>query len=201
MTTPKLDRYTLEKAAEIERLAVEAVCSSQGVHQPQTVFEHNMVKLLKDFGLKVAASLPQSWQNLMDEAGKFFDWGNAAGIVLRNLLDAYERRIRSLCATPEQLATKPWECAEFVEARLILDAKPNWVVTVDSVQPPAPAPVKEDKVPEGKSMNMGFLVRLLDDIQNNAAIGEPDWSDISDRIWQARAMLAATPASGKGEKC
>lgn len=67
---------------------------------------------------------------LLDEAGRFFDWGNAASVAMKNLLDAYERRIRSLC-TPEQLEKKPWECAEFIEAKRILDAKPNWFVTSD----------------------------------------------------------------------
>jgi hypothetical protein len=67
---------------------------------------------------------------LIDEAGKFFDWGNAAGVALKAMLDAYERRIRTDC-TPEQLALKPWECMEFIEARRVLDAKPNWVFTVD----------------------------------------------------------------------
>lgn len=65
--------------------------------------------------------------HLINESGKFFDWGNAASVAMKNLLDAYERRIRSLC-TPEQLEKKPWECAEFIDATRILDAKPNWVI-------------------------------------------------------------------------
>lgn len=73
----------------------------------------------------------QSANALLDESGKFFDWGNAASVALKNLLDAYERRIRTDC-TPEQLALKPWECMEFIEARRILDAKPNWVFTLST---------------------------------------------------------------------
>lgn len=39
------------------------------------------------------------------------------------------------------------------------------------------------------------LVQLLLDIQKNAAIGEPDWSGIEDRI---KAMLAAAPVAATG---
>jgi hypothetical protein len=34
-------------------------------------------------------------------------------IALRAMMGAYERRIRSLCETPEELARKPWECMEW----------------------------------------------------------------------------------------
>lgn len=53
------------------------------------------------------------------------------------------------------------------------------------------APSGTAKVPE--AMRAGFLLRLFDDIQNNAAIGEPAWSGISDRIWQVRSALATVP--------
>lgn len=36
--------------------------------------------------------------------------------VLRNLMGAYERRIRSLCETPQQLERQPWRCAEYTAA-------------------------------------------------------------------------------------
>lgn len=81
-----------------------------------------------------SAAEPVSTSGLMDEAGKFFDWGNAASVALRNLLEAYERRIRSLCTTPEELAAKPWECAEYLEARRALVDKPNWFVNVSATQ-------------------------------------------------------------------
>jgi hypothetical protein len=35
---------------------------------------------------------------------------------LMEMMQAYERRIRSACTTPEQLAAKPWECAEYIKA-------------------------------------------------------------------------------------
>lgn len=76
-----------------------------------------------------ALSATTTSDHLLTESGKFFDWGNAASVALKNLLDAYERRIRSLC-TPEQLETKPWECAEFIEARRVLAEKPNWFISV-----------------------------------------------------------------------
>jgi len=37
--------------------------------------------------------------------------------ALQELMMAYERRIRSDCATPEALALKPWECSEYCAAR------------------------------------------------------------------------------------
>lgn len=40
--------------------------------------------------------------------------------ALRQMMLAYERRIRSDCSTPEQLAAKPWECGEFIYAQRAL---------------------------------------------------------------------------------
>jgi len=57
------------------------------------------------------------------------DWCNRSGAALRAMMDAYERRIRTEC-TPEQLAKKPWECAEYIEARRTLDEKPVWTVSI-----------------------------------------------------------------------
>ena len=34
--------------------------------------------------------------------------------ALRRALLCYERRIRSDCSTPEQLAAKPWECDDYI---------------------------------------------------------------------------------------
>lgn len=41
------------------------------------------------------------------------------GYCLTQMMNAYERRIRSDC-TPEQIEKRPWECAEYVEARAYL---------------------------------------------------------------------------------
>lgn len=41
------------------------------------------------------------------------------GYCLAQMMNAYERRIRSDC-TPEQIEKRPWECAEYVEARAYL---------------------------------------------------------------------------------
>lgn len=35
---------------------------------------------------------------------------------LMEMMQAYERRVRSDCTTPEQIAAKPWECAEYIKA-------------------------------------------------------------------------------------
>lgn len=42
--------------------------------------------------------------------------------VIMELMQAYERRIRSDCTTPEQLAANPWECAEYIKAERFLKA-------------------------------------------------------------------------------
>ena len=36
--------------------------------------------------------------------------------ALRGLMAAYERRIRSNCTTPDEIAKEPWRCAEYVAA-------------------------------------------------------------------------------------
>ena len=36
--------------------------------------------------------------------------------VLMEMMQAYERRVRSDCTTPEQIAAKPWECMEYLRA-------------------------------------------------------------------------------------
>lgn len=47
---------------------------------------------------------------------------------LRDLMLAYERRIRSAC-TPEQLKLKPWRVAEYVAAEMALDTSPEPVAS------------------------------------------------------------------------
>ena len=42
--------------------------------------------------------------------------------TIMELMQAYERRIRSDCTTPEQLAAKPWECAEYIRGARYLKA-------------------------------------------------------------------------------
>lgn len=42
--------------------------------------------------------------------------------ALRDLMSAYERRIRSDCKTPEDLAKQPWRCAEFIAAEQAIAA-------------------------------------------------------------------------------
>ncbi len=100
-----------------------------------------LVSYYRSGALQRLAELAEDSSHLIVESGKFFDWGNAAGVALNNLLDAYERRIRSEC-TPEQLEKKPWECMEYIEARRVLEAKPNWFIAIDSARAPS---VKEGK--------------------------------------------------------
>jgi len=39
---------------------------------------------------------------------------------LMRMMQAYERRVRSDCKTPEELEKRPWECAEYIEAANLL---------------------------------------------------------------------------------
>lgn len=43
--------------------------------------------------------------------------------ALRDLMAAYERRVRSDCKTPEDLAKEPWRCAEYIAAEKALGMK------------------------------------------------------------------------------
>lgn len=40
--------------------------------------------------------------------------------VLREMMQCYERRVRSACTTPEELAKEPWRCSEYVRAERVL---------------------------------------------------------------------------------
>ena len=42
--------------------------------------------------------------------------------VLMEMMQAYERRVRSDCRTPEELAKRPWECREYLAADEFLRA-------------------------------------------------------------------------------
>lgn len=68
-------------------------------------------------------------EGLLDECEKLSDWVNAAAPALKNMMDAYERRIRTDC-TLEQIERKPWECAEYIAAKAMLSKKPIAVVEI-----------------------------------------------------------------------
>lgn len=116
-----------ERAIAVDVPMIEAACESlletSGVDLSGDAMREALQAALRK------ATPVSATERLLDEAGKFFDWGNSAGDALKAMMDAYERRIRSLC-TPEQLEQKPWECAEFIEAKRILGGKPNWVIDV-----------------------------------------------------------------------
>lgn len=48
-----------------------------------------------------------------DESNRHFERGCH---VIMELMQAYERRVRSDCTTQEQLDKRPWECAEYIKA-------------------------------------------------------------------------------------
>lgn len=62
--------------------------------------------------------------------------------TLMALMQAYERRVRSDCTTPEQIAAKPWECAEYRAAADFL--RNTWPRATDPTPSPQPtvAPCK-----------------------------------------------------------
>lgn len=50
------------------------------------------------------------------------------------MMQAYERRVRSDCTTPEQISARPWECAEYVEASRYL--RKVWPIDAALKEPP-----------------------------------------------------------------
>lgn len=68
--------------------------------------------------------------------------------VLMEMMKAYERRVRTDCRTPEDLAKRPWECAEYVAAANYLRA----VWRPEEKSEPSPRPCKycgEERTPHG----------------------------------------------------
>jgi len=59
----------------------------------------------------------------LDQGGILADWCNQAGNALKALMAAYERKIRTDCALAD-LESKPWRCAEYVQAEEAMRAKP-----------------------------------------------------------------------------
>lgn len=69
-------------------------------------------------------------EHLITESDKTVAWVNKVRPVIQDLMAAYERRIRSLCSSPEELAKEPWRCMEYVAAETLLREQPAWVVTL-----------------------------------------------------------------------
>lgn len=69
-------------------------------------------------------------EHLIAESDKTVAWVNQARPVIQELMLAYERRIRSLCSGPEEIANEPWRCAEYLAAEKLLAEQPTWVVTL-----------------------------------------------------------------------
>jgi hypothetical protein len=70
-------------------------------------------------------------QRVIDMSGALADWINMAAPAMQNMMDAYERRVRSDC-TPGQIGKKPWECAEYIAAKCAVDSKPVAVVIINA---------------------------------------------------------------------
>lgn len=67
---------------------------------------------------------------LIEYGDKLADWINLVAPALADLLSAYERRVRSDCASQQDLDAQPWRCAEFIAAESVLAGKPVNVVDV-----------------------------------------------------------------------
>ncbi|MCE5292956.1 MAG: hypothetical protein LLG14_27485 [Nocardiaceae bacterium] len=81
-----------------------------------------------------ACALKHSEATLEDSfrlSDQLTDWINRVGPVLKNLLDAYERRVRSSCTSESELVAEPWKCAEWIAAKSVLDDKPVAVVELN----------------------------------------------------------------------
>lgn len=82
---------------------------------------------LRENGIAGVATLPEGIRKLAarsapEPSEQHQQALDRACYVIMELMQAYERRIRSDCATPEQLASKPWECAEYIKAERFLKA-------------------------------------------------------------------------------
>lgn len=71
-------------------------------------------------------------QWLFDQSAILSNWCNTAGSALNELMDAYERRIRSDCHSQEDLDKQPWRCSEYLQAMRALLSKPVPFVTFDT---------------------------------------------------------------------
>jgi hypothetical protein len=87
------------------------------------------------------------------------DWINLAGPAMQGLLNAYERRVRSLCSA-EELEKRPWECAEFIAARDILKMKPVAVVDVS-------VPPENNREPVAALMDETFCIKVINVVEGN----------------------------------
>lgn len=63
-----------------------------------------------------AGNVPTRVERLADELDDF-------RVALREMMDAYERRVRSDCTTPQQLQGQPWRCREFIVAEELLKGR------------------------------------------------------------------------------
>ena len=55
-------------------------------------------------------------------AGAFPDPIDLLRVRLQAMMNAYERRVRSDCRNPAEIAAKPWECSEYLAAESALRA-------------------------------------------------------------------------------
>lgn len=82
------------------------------------------LQALVEFGLRASPTSEVQLTVLgsVPEPGAFQEALDRACYVLMEMMQAYERRIRSDCNSPEQLAAKPWECSEYIRAERFLKA-------------------------------------------------------------------------------
>ena len=100
---------TLPRLVEMREQAIAGATYTPGL--PGWMHWH-WVAALNEVIAKRAAPEPDGMQVALDRACH----------TIMELMQAYERRIRSDCTTPEQLAAKPWECAEYIRGARYLKA-------------------------------------------------------------------------------
>jgi hypothetical protein len=91
----------------------------------------------------------------IEVAGKLTVAIERGAYVLAQMMQAYERRIRSECTSQEQIDKRPWECAEYVAAA-------SYLLTMfpqSSTTKPAAEQAAQDMVPRSRyeACNAGWL--------------------------------------------
>lgn len=97
-------------------------------------------------GVAAARAAPEPGGVPIEVAGKLTVAIERGAYVLAQMMQAYERRIRSECTSQEQIDKRPWECAEYVAAA-------SYLLTMfpqSSTTKPAAEPAAQDMVPRSR---------------------------------------------------
>jgi hypothetical protein len=137
------DRRPWDAAPPSDRAAVEGVTLADAVYAwivATTTRRPSAVRVLRaERGIRDAyqayerarasdTNAALKWA--LDQGDSLAQWCNVAGDALLELMAAYERKVRSACATPEEIAKEPWRCSEYIKAENALRGKPVPIVNI-----------------------------------------------------------------------